>query len=93
MALVHKITKEENWIYLQKKFEEFKTNSVVNCFSIPVLPKEQSASYSSVQANTWVRKIEEQSMILSLKFDYLLKTDIVSCYASLYTHSIARALH
>ena len=93
VALVHKITKEENWIYLQKKFEEFKTNSVVNCFSIPVLPKEQSASYSSVQANTWVRKIEEQSMILSLKFDYLLKTDIVSCYASLYTHSIARALH
>lgn len=41
----------------------------------------------------WWFTFEQKSIELSLDYDYLLETDISDCYSSIYTHTIAWALH
>lgn len=41
----------------------------------------------------WWEKIEQESIILWLDYNYLFHTDITDCYSSIYTHSLAWALH
>jgi len=41
----------------------------------------------------WLHEVEQQSIALSLEYEYLFHTDIVDCYGSIYTHSIAWAIH
>jgi hypothetical protein len=45
------------------------------------------------QINKWWQKIEQKSVELSLEYQFLAHTDISDCYSSIYTHSIAWALH
>ena len=41
----------------------------------------------------WWKEIEQRSVRLSLIYEYVCHTDITDCYASLYTHSVAWAMH
>lgn len=41
----------------------------------------------------WWQAVEQRSLTYSLQFSHLLHTDVTNCYGSLYTHSIAWALH
>lgn len=41
----------------------------------------------------WWHEVEQKAIELALDYEYLLVTDISHCYASVYTHSIAWALH
>lgn len=41
---------------------------------------------------TWWQKIEQESINLSLEYNYLFDTDIANCYGSVYTHAIAWAI-
>ena len=36
--------------------------------------------------------MEQQSILLSLEYDYVFDTDVADCYGSIYTHSIAWAV-
>jgi hypothetical protein len=45
------------------------------------------------QINHWWHAVEQYSIELSLDYQYLFETDITDCYGSIYTHSIAWALH
>jgi hypothetical protein len=60
--------------------------------SIPVvsLSKKKDKSEQIIQ---WWQEIEQESLKLSLEYKYLIETDITDCYGSIYTHSIAWALH
>lgn len=42
---------------------------------------------------TWWQMIEQRSIVLALDYNYVLHTDIVDCYGSIYTHSIPWAIH
>ncbi len=104
VSLVHQITKKENWVIIVEKFQEFK-NSVVECESLPVVKEKQVTCdrlpgfEESEKNNTkeqifhWKNKVEQESIILALEYNYIFHTDIVDCYGSIYTHSIAWALH
>jgi len=91
--LVHKITEEANWEFIVKRFKEFQTNTEIECCSIPVLHEEENKTDKESIITNWWNVIEQQSLELSLSFDYLLSTDITYCYGSIYTHVIPWSLH
>jgi hypothetical protein len=59
------------------------------------IPQESLTSRKDQGAQIlhWWQGIEQASIELALDFNYVLHADIADCYASVYTHSIAWALH
>ena len=91
VALVHKITEQENWEKLQARFKKFSKNEKIKCLSIPV-QSESKQSDKAQQISNWWEQVEQQSIVLSLEYDYVFDTDVADCYGSIYTHSIAWAV-
>ncbi|WP_181016310.1 RNA-directed DNA polymerase [Pseudanabaena sp. BC1403] len=92
VSLVHKITEENNWNLIVQRFSEFRANKNINCYSIPLKSESESSDKAETVTNWW-EAIEQRSIELALKFDYILHTDISDCYGSIYTHSVPWALH
>lgn len=93
VSLVHEITKDSNWKYIVNRFHKLISASrCIKCESLPIVTRY----YRKDKANQiihWVEEVEKKSIIYSLEFDYLYHTDVTDCYGSIYTHSIAWALH
>ena len=89
------MSKKDNWDEILKRFKEIDKISVIKCESIPVVEeeKEKILNKQSSQILSWWDKIEQNSIKLSLEYNYIFKTDIVNCYSEIYTHSIVWALH
>jgi RNA-directed DNA polymerase len=92
VSLVHVITEEINWNLIIARFGQFAANRNIRCYSIP-LQSETSQSNKASSVTQWWQNIEQQSIELALKYDYVLHTDIADCYGSIYTHSIPWAIH
>ena len=92
VAIVHEITKEENWKSIVERFGKFQ-RGIVECTSLPVIKAEKDKSGKATQISTWLERVEQKSLAFSLEYEYLFHADIVDCYGSIYTHSIAWALH
>lgn len=92
VALVHKITDEANWNLIVERFEEFQDNPNIRCQSIPV-ESESELSDKATAITNWWQRIEQESLELALKYEYVLHSDITDCYGSIYTHSVPWALH
>ncbi len=92
VSLVNEITQVSHWNTIKERFEKFRENKKIRCLSLPVesltVEKDKAA-----QISQWWVKIEQQSIELSLDFEYIMNTDITDCYGSIYTHSIPWALH
>ncbi len=89
--LVNEITKEDNWTLMVERFYEFAKNDKIKCYSLPII----NLSKQKYRANTilnWWEEVEQQSIQLSMDFNYLMTTDITDCYGSIYTHSITWAM-
>lgn len=91
--LVKIITEPNNWKTICDRFSKFKQNTKIQCVSIPVVSTDPNKTQKSKQILTWWREVEQSSLAQSLDFSYLYMTDITDCYGSIYTHSIAWALH
>ena len=91
VSLVNLMCGADNWDQLIKRFAEFK-NDCVTCCSAPVMSVD-GQSDKAAQVRNWWQAVEQQSLKNSLEFSHVLHTDVTDCYASLYTHSIAWALH
>lgn len=92
VSLVNAITKEESWKHIVKKFKEYGESSKIDCLSLPVEALSKKSDKAE-QILHWWEEIEQRSIGFSLDYDYVAVTDITDCYSSLYTHSIAWALH
>lgn len=90
--LVNRITKQENWNFIKKRFQKYQNNEKIKCYSIPTVSKEITSD-KALNILNWWQHIEQQSLELSLDFDCVLNTDITDCYGSIYTHTIPWALH
>ena len=91
-SLVNQMTKSDSWQKIVSRFQKFASNPKICCLSIPVqslTPEKDKAE----QIKQWWEKVEQKSIELSLDFEYIVHTDLVDCYAAIYTHSIAWALH
>ncbi|WP_318256271.1 RNA-directed DNA polymerase [Rodentibacter caecimuris] len=91
VALVHEITEQNNWEKLQARFKKFCINEKIKCLSIPV-QSENKQSDKAQQISNWWEQVVQQSILLSLEYDYVFDTDVADCYGSIYTHSIAWAV-
>jgi RNA-directed DNA polymerase len=92
VGLVHELTSEANWEIIRGRFNTFHADSKIECLSLP----QESLTDESDQAeqvHSWWTGIEQKSIELSLDYDYLVTADITDCYGSIYTHSIAWAVH
>lgn len=92
VALVHKITEETHWETLKGRFEKFRENEKIKCFSLPVVSESEQTDKAE-QISQWFEEVEQKSIELALDYEYLYTTDITDCYGSIYTHSIAWAIH
>lgn len=86
VALVLHITKKDTWGIIRNRFKKF-AEGCVECTGLPSNPSSKPSPF------LWWRRMEQKSIELSLQFEHILTTDLANCYDSIYTHSIAWALH
>ena len=92
VSLVNAMTQRRYWRSICNRLRNARANNSVQCLSLPV-KSLTSQSNKAEQVRAWWWKIEQKAIELSLDYDLLIRTDIIDCYASIYTHSIAWALH
>ena len=90
--LVNYICTEDVWESIKRAFQKFQSQPNIICASVPAVPtgfqKQKSA-----QIKRWKKEFENYSIKQALTYSSMACTDITNCYASLYTHVIAWALH
>lgn len=93
VLLVNYITEDSSWEAIRQRFTEFREADYrIRCMSLPVAPKENEKAVAR-QVRKWWFEIEQRSIEYALDYEYLIHTDVVDCYPSMYTHSISWALH
>ena len=93
VTLVNEITERGQWKVICDLFESFsRKNSRIECLSLPLKSLTRQKDRAELVSQWW-KSIEQASIELSLDFTFLIRTDIVDCYAAIYTHSIAWAVH
>lgn len=91
VSLVNVICEEKNWTIIKARIAGFE-GGVVDCCSAPVMSVDHQTDVAT-QISSWWQTVEQRSLTYSLEFSHLLHTDVTDCYGSLYTHSIAWAVH
>lgn len=90
--LVERITDKKEWREIVERMQTLQNNTDnVKCCSIPTVYNTKQERASAI--TNWRQNFERESIRLSLRYNYLLSTDITNCYGSVYTHSIAWAIH
>jgi hypothetical protein len=92
VSLVHCITEEPSWTLICERFKEFSKNTNIRCLSLPIQSLLEEKDKAE-QVSHWWGEVEQKSVELSLEYEFLLETDVTDCYGSIYTHSIAWAVH
>jgi len=90
--LAHLITEPKPWAAIRARFEDFAKNPKIRCLSQPQEALTKSKDQGA-QILHWWHGIEQASIDLALDFSYVFHADIADCYASVYTHTVAWALH
>ena len=82
---------------LRRRFKALRRDRHIACMSIPIRGRKKDGKRPrrdrAAMIRQWWEEIEQQSIRLSLEFEYVWHTDITDCYGSLYTHSVAWAMH
>lgn len=91
VRLVNALTEKSAWAHVQSRFAQFCSDKRLRCLSIPRVPKTGTATRASVM--NWWKHVEQESVRLSLDYAYMATADVADCYGSIYTHSVAWALH
>lgn len=94
VLLVHRITNQENWEVLKKRFSNItkKVHTKIECKSLPRVSTGEESD-KAAQVSNWWSEIEQESLKLSLEFSCVIHADVADCYGSIYTHSIPWAIH
>ena len=92
VSLVNQMTTKDNWKTICDRFAEFHAIKDFRCLSIPVRSLSRQKD-KAAQILHWWQGIEQASIELALDYSYAFHSDITDCYAAIYTHSIAWALH
>jgi RNA-directed DNA polymerase len=91
VSMVNIICEVANWELIKARLNEFE-KGIIDCCSAPVMSVDLLPDVAT-QVKSWWQRVEQRSLTYSLEFSHLLHTDVTDCYGSLYTHSIAWALH
>lgn len=92
VALTKAITEKAAWNLIRKRFAEFQEGHRSKCLSIPLRSSSKRTDRAAQILNWWL-EVEQGSIERALDYAYVFHADITDCYPSIYTHSIAWALH
>ena len=92
VALVNDMTEKNNWKLIRNLFKAYSRSKRVTCLSVPVESKSNQSDRAELVTQWW-RRVEQKAIELALDYNFIIQTDIVDCYAAIYTHSIPWALH
>lgn len=91
--LVNVITSPAHWRQLKKRFLHLQKKSFnISTEGLPIVSSKFRKN-KAAQISHWVTAVEKKSISYAMQYDYVLHTDITDYYSSIYTHSIAWALH
>jgi hypothetical protein len=91
--LINLVTLDANWKALQTRIKYLSKKSPnITCTSWPVVNSSRQKQQAR-QISQWWADMEQSSIVLSMEYRHLFKADITNCYGSIYTHSIAWAIH
>lgn len=90
--LVRTITEDNNWLEIQSHFLNHKRPNI-EVVSIPKVKHPNASLQAGADIITWWEYFEQESITLSLQYQYLFVTDITDCYGSIYTHTIPWSLY
>jgi RNA-directed DNA polymerase len=92
ISLVEKMTSKDNWKVIRERFQEFQRPPNFKCLSIPLQSLSKRRD-KAAQILNWWQGIEQGSIELALEYGHVFHADVTDCYAAIYTHSIAWAIH
>ena len=92
VSLVNKITEPAQWKVIRERFKEFQALAKFKCLSIP-LQASSKRKDKAAQILNWWQGIEQGSLELALEYNHVFHADITDCYAAIYTHTVAWAVH
>lgn len=90
--LVRLMTEPSAWATIRRRFVEFSVDAKIQCLSIPVASASKRKDQAA-QVLQWWHGIEQASIDMALDFSFVFHADVTDCYASVYTHAIAWAIH
>jgi hypothetical protein len=90
VELVHRITDKDNWEQIRNRLKDVQDTTDISCMSIPVYNEKPN---KRKQIENWWKRVEQESIKLSLEYENIIHADISEFYNSIYTHSIPWALH
>ncbi|MBL9046838.1 MAG: RNA-directed DNA polymerase, partial [Tabrizicola sp.] len=91
VSLANTICSKENWPFIVSRLNSFHSGRVT-CCSSPVVSTDVQSD-KAAQIKSWWHQMEQETLKQSLSFSRMISTDVTDCYGSIYTHSIAWALH
>ena len=91
VQLVKEITEPDNWKLITKRIKKLQTEKRIICCSIPFEETEKDPKEGIIL--NWWKEFEQEAIRLSIEYEYIACSDITNCYGSIYTHTIAWALH
>ena len=92
VSLVNEITERDHWDQIRERIYDFRLDPKVKCLSLPAGTSKEEGD-TAERIRLWWENVEQKSIELALDFQWIVQTDIVDCYGSVYTHSVAWALH
>ena len=90
--LVRCLTNSDSWEKIKERFKKFQKDDRIQCISIPVESTSSKSDTAEIILNWW-EGLEQNSITQALYYSYCIKTDVTNCYGSIYTHTIAWAIH
>ena len=92
ISLVKEMTSKDHWSVIRERFKEFQRPPNFKCLSIPLQSLSKRRDKAAQLLNWWLG-IEQGSIELALEYGHIFHADVTDCYAAIYTHSIAWAIH
>lgn len=94
VELVNIITQKDNWNKIKTRIAQLNKSAkkIDGSAGWPRLGTK-TITQRATQVSTWWNRVEQQSLALGLKYSHLFKADVANCYGTIYTHSIAWAIH
>ena len=91
VSLVDLITESNHWNSIKSSFAKSAQRSLIESTGIPRVPVD-SKSQKATQVSSWWERFEQRSIASALEYEFVAVTDLVDCYPSIYTHSVAWSL-
>lgn len=92
VLLAREITEENHWESIRERFREFAADERIECPGLPV-ESPRAGGDKGERISAWWKGVEQRSIELALDYGNMIQTDITDCFGSIYTHSIAWAMH